>query len=427
MYQVLEAFPVFFRSKAHIVEHAMCSLEAGWLYLLQSEFIENHRDDSIREQAATYLERCISLVQTIVQKGDAQVYTYPGQKGLRWNPLTTPQTEYPDHIQMLLEHQPFQYIEGSALYLLGRLYQGWTELNAVPAPAAHTKGAKGTAAAADFELQNQIKAFDYYSKTVRPKYLPKDCFLWADAHHRIAVTLIKYPRVVNPDYNDNDDSREATASDIHLEVAITHLNLALRCSALTGPAAMDLHFHLAQTAISRLQLIIDRIPLGQSVTKALRQHSEGMNLITSIEEHLSEARKRVTPASTQTTQDAYLYYFSCMKISEYRMLEAACKPELKPIEREDYLTDAIEHVIDALNARTLTDNVDLHYVATVQMSQLLLAVKRSFAASKSYAKTLFTLSVIINRSLFNPEDVQAKLSEETGVYLLSLFYVSPSC
>jgi exonuclease VII small subunit len=176
---------------------------------------------------------------------------------------------------------------------------------------------------------------------------------------------------------------------------------------------MDLHFHLAQTAISRLQLIIDRVPVGQSVTKALQAHSEGMELIQTVEEHLEEARKRVTPASTQTTQDGYLYFFSCLKISEFRMLEAACKPQLLPIERENYLVDAVEHLIDALQARTLNDNTDLHYVATVQMSQLLLAAKRSYTAAKSYAKCLFTLSLIINRSLYNPEDVQEKLSEET--------------
>lgn len=410
--QILEAFPIFFRSKSLIFEHALCSLEAGWLYILQSEFLDNFRDDSIREQAATYLERAISLVHTIVEKGDRQIYSYPGDKHRRWNPVLSDSKDYPEHIRLLMDSQPFAFIEGSALYLLGRLYQGWTELNVQVYGGRHSSSnGGGMDTAESFELQNQTKAFEYFTQAVRPKYLPKDCFLWADAHHRAAVILIKYPKVVNPDHVENDTAMDA--SDIHLEVAITHLNLALRCPALTSPAAMDLHFHLAQTAISRLQLIIDRIPLGQSVTKALQTHSEGMELITTVEEHLEEARKRVTPASTQTTQDGYLYFFSCLKISEFRMLEAACRPELQPVERDDFLTDAVEHLIDALNARTLTDNTDLHYVATVQMSQLLLAVKRSYAAAKSYAKCLFTLSILINRSLYNPEDVQEKLSEET--------------
>ena len=428
--QVLEAFPIFFKSKTHVIEHAICSLEAGWLYVLQSEFLDNYRDDSIREQAAMYLERTISLIQSISGKdGKAeQLYTLPGEKSSRWNPLTAAPADFPDHIRLLLDGEPFSFIEGSALYLLGRLYQGWIELTVSPSTGAthHIKGheklhakksknVKSTTeadlqiSAEEFELQNQEKCFEYFSKCVRPKYLPKDCFLWADAHHRTAVTLIKYPKVVNPDYDEHD----INSSDIHLEVAMTHLNLALRCATLTNPASMDLHFHLAQTAISRLQIIIDRIPMGQSVTKTLATHSEGLELIQLVEEHLEEARKRVTPASTQTTQDGYLYYFSCLKISEFRMLEAACKPQLQRIEREVHFTDAVEHVIDALNSRSLTDNTDLHYVASVQMSQLLLAVKRSYAAAKSYAKCIFTLSLIINRSLFNPEDVQAKLSEET--------------
>jgi len=406
--QIQEAFPVFYRSKTYLIEHAICSLEAGWLYVLQSEFVDNFRDDSIREQAATYLERAISLSQAVKARDDKQLFTFPGAKERLWNPTKSAPEDYPEHIRLLLEGHSFAFVEGSALYLMGRLYQGWTELPNIDQNTGQSLGGSSNRAASEaFELQNQLKAFEYFSQSLRPKYLPKDCLLWADAHHRAAVTVIKYPKVVNSEYSEQD------ASDIHLEVAINHLNLALRCPAVTSPIAMDLHFHLAQTAISRLQLIIDRIPLGQSVTKTLMAHSEGMDLIKTVEEHLGEARKRVTPASTQTTQDGYLYFFTCLKISEFRMLEAACRPELQPVEREDFLTDSVEHLIDALKARSLTDNADLHYVATVQMSQLLLAVKRSFAAAKSYAKSLFVLSLLINRSLFNPEDVQAKLSEET--------------
>eukprot|EP01032_Pedospumella_encystans_P019548 gene19548-22224_t len=408
--QIQEAFPVFYRSKTYLIEHAICSLEAGWLYVLQSEFIDNFRDDSIREQAATYLERAISLSQAVKARDDKQVFTFPGAKEKLWNPTKSAPEDYPEHIRLLLEGHSFAYVEGSALYLMGRLYEGWTELNVVETngKGSTTINKTNQANAEAFELQNQLKAFEYFSQALRPKYLPKDSFLWADAHHRLAVTVIKYPKVVNPDYIEN----QLDASDIHLEVAINHLNLALRCPALSSPAAMDLHFHLAQTAISRLQLIIDRVPMGQSVTKTLAAHSEGLELIQTVETHLEEARKRTTPASTQTTQDGYLYFFSCLKISEFRMLEAACRPELQPVEKEDFLTDSVEHLIDALKARSLTDNADLHYVATVQMSQLLLAVKRSFAAAKSYAKSLLVLSLLINRSLFNPEDVQAKLSEE---------------
>ncbi|KAJ1427662.1 hypothetical protein B484DRAFT_450245 [Ochromonadaceae sp. CCMP2298] len=393
--QVLEAFPVYFHSKSHDVEHSICALEAGWLHVMQTEFLDNFRDDSIREQAATYLERAVFLSQDALQGGQ-QKFTVPGEKGKEWHPAKSQPEDFPQHIRLLLEGHRFSFIEGSALYLLGRLYQGWTV----------DESAEGEDP--EFELANQEKAFSYFSKCVRPKYLPEDCFLWADAHHRAAITLIKYPRVVNPDHRPED----LDASDIHMEVALTHLGLALRCKALKPPEAMDLHFHLAQTAISRLQLIIDRVPLHASVTKALAANSEGLDLIQLVELHLDEARKRVTAASMQSTQDGYLYFFASLKVSEFRMLEAACKPHLQPVEREQHLCDAVEHLVEVLQARTLTDNMDLHYVASAQLSQLLLAVKRSFAATKSYAKCLFTLSALINRSLFNPEDVQAKLSEE---------------
>jgi len=176
---------------------------------------------------------------------------------------------------------------------------------------------------------------------------------------------------------------------------------------------MDIHFHLAQCAISRLQLIIDRVPIGSSVTRAIRDHLEGVELVQLIEEHLQDALQRVTPASSQTTQDGYLYFFSSLKLSEYRMLEAACTPALPSTEREACLHDAVCYMVNALVSRSLTDNTDLHYIAGSQLSQLLLAVKRHAAASKSYAKGVLTLSLLVNRSIFSPGDFHDKLLSET--------------
>lgn len=76
--QLLEAFPVFFLCNQYVFEHAVCSLEAGWLYVLQSELLEHFKDDSTRQQAATYLDRALSLSQSLAQRGRA-VYTVPGQ------------------------------------------------------------------------------------------------------------------------------------------------------------------------------------------------------------------------------------------------------------------------------------------------------------------------------------------------------------
>ena len=86
--QLLEAFPVYFLCNQYIFEHAICSLETGWLYVLQSELLENFKDDSVRQQAATYLDRALSLSQKLAQKGRA-VYTVPGQveRGELWSLL----------------------------------------------------------------------------------------------------------------------------------------------------------------------------------------------------------------------------------------------------------------------------------------------------------------------------------------------------
>jgi len=102
-----------------------------------------------------------------------------------------------------------------------------------------------------------------------------------------------------------------------------------------------------------------------------------------------------------------------MKVSEYRMLEAACRPELSSDDRNFYLKDSVEYLVDALMSRPLVDNVDLHYVASSQMSAMLMSCKKTFAACKSLCKTLLVLCVMLNRSVFNPETAaQLKLADE---------------
>ena len=61
-----------------------------------------------------------------------------------------------------------------------------------------------------------------------------------------------------------DASKNALrSSDLHIQVAISHLTLALRCSVLTNHYKMDLHFHISQAYIARLQFILDRVPRGR--------------------------------------------------------------------------------------------------------------------------------------------------------------------
>eukprot|EP01042_Synura_sphagnicola_P020746 gene20746-26351_t len=135
-----------------------------------------------------------------------------------------------------------------------------------------------------------------------------------------------------------------------------------------------------------------------------------------IEAHLKQALQRVTAANNQSVQDAYLYFYASLKLAEYRMLQAACAPSagvggggggvssktaLTAMDREEHLFDAMGYLIDACIARPLADNIDLHYIATGQLAQILVAVKRPHAAAKAFAKVLFCMSVLINRSFFN--------------------------
>src|SRR4051812_28303631 len=107
------------------------------------------------------------------------------------------------------------------------------------------------------------------------------------------------------------------------------------------------------------------------------------------------------------------------------MLEAACKPELTSKERAFYLKDSIEYLIDALMSRPLVDNIDLHYIATAQMSAMLMSCKKTFAACKSLCKTLLCLSTMINRSIFNPETAaQLKLADELNKQSSATLYAS---
>lgn len=413
--QVLEAFPVYFLSKPHAMEHALCCLEAGWLYVVQSEFLEYARDESVRENAVTYLERAISLSQTVMNDGgnikgkykiaESKTLTMPTKPATAdlhshgtfagWNPKD--KDTFPDHIKILLDGFPFQVLEGTALYLLGRLYSGWPgDIGMVRISAQEAKAR---------ELDHQTKGFQYFGRCVRPKFLTGNNPLWADAHHRAATMIIRTPQIIDPDFISFDSPAESVEeqvqrqqtmlqnSDLYLESAITHLAQALRCPVLSRSVIGDIHFHSAQAQIARLQLLLDRIPPGKSVTQALQQMSsgassetgngtDGLDIVRRIEEHLRQALSRVTAASTQSTQDGYLYYFACLKLAEYRMLESASDPRFSYQQRNACLFDAVGHLVSALCARTLKDNMDLHYIVSSQMAQMLLATRKFFAVSK---------------------------------------------
>lgn len=59
-----EAISVFFQSKLHVVEHAVCALEAGWLYIIKAEDQAHQHDPLINEQAVSYLDKAIAFAQS---------------------------------------------------------------------------------------------------------------------------------------------------------------------------------------------------------------------------------------------------------------------------------------------------------------------------------------------------------------------------
>ena len=101
-----------------------------------------------------------------------------------WNPLGDHQL-FPEHIQVLMCGKRLSHLEGCALYLLGRLYQGWIapEID-VSLDSSRVKGSEGfstdspiapvSSCVSSFELRNMEQAFEYLCKSLRPKYLSDD-------------------------------------------------------------------------------------------------------------------------------------------------------------------------------------------------------------------------------------------------------------
>ena len=292
---MMETFPIFFLSaknnpgNTHSLEHALSCLETGWLYTLQSEFLPNIRDDVIKEQAIMYLERAIFLCEEVRKLSKVK-----GQTILKFS--LNDAASYPVHVKALLEGHPIQFLHGSATYLLARIHQGWND-----------------------DREHQQLAFDLFCESVRTTMLPNTSQLWAEAHHRAATIAIKHPYIIDSDYK--KEVYHAN-SDLNIEAAISHFLRALRCNVLSKTFVMDLHFHVAQAYIARLQLLMDKVPQGQSLTRALER--DGLDTIYDIEVHLKEALKRVTAASNETVQEGYytLYHTIHTMIKTYILASA---------------------------------------------------------------------------------------------------------
>lgn len=332
--QLLEAFEVFANARHQSTEHAISALEVGWLYLLQAEQEQYKGDPLVREQSITYLERAIALVQETKNP-------FREEKPRLWDPQD-PST-HPKHIRVLLLHRPLSFVEGAAMFLLGRVYMEW-----------------------GLQYAYQMEAFNYFNMCIRPKFLTSDSEYWGEAHHKAAVVILQCPQVVDPDYVKPADLTGPGAiypSELYLDSAISHLSLSLRCTALSGSQLMDIYFHRAQANMVKFYNITDKVPAGASILNALLDvESHGLEIMEAIEDNLLSAIELVTPANTQSPQDGLIYYFSCLKLADFRILEAGIKHKKDSEERDALIRDALAHIVNALLSRSLEENMDLHHL-----------------------------------------------------------------
>ena len=383
--QLMEAQIAFSGSKLHDTEYAMANMELAWVYILQLTEALEEQDRSpeeselvlMREQAILALDRSHELVRRVVG-GTAP----DGEKPRTWDPQD--RTTHPEHIRMMLRGQSVAFVDGMISYLYGRIYQDWSD-----------------------SIEHQAEAIDHYNRAVKPNRLPMDTDQWVDCHHRAAAILIKHPQVIEETWGENPTED----SDICYVSAANHLTIALKSPTLRHARRMDICFHLAQANIARLNMITDRVPEGKSLVKSLKSN-DGLSIMKVVEENLVLAMHGATAANTQSTQDAFVYFFSSLKLSEFRMLEAAASSKLSDADREELLEDSIGQLINAILSRSIIDNMDLHYISTAQMSQLLLAAKRDRASAKWFGKCLMVLGAMANRLHFEPSDTRAVTQEK---------------
>ena len=344
---VSEASVVFSRNDRFLAESVVCALETGWLFLLQYEDNGDQAvDTTVLEQSISYLERTLSLCEQLQKRYDESL----GDRTRPFNPQVP--EEYPPHITLLTgghplptsegrPGKPFLYIEGICMSLLGKAYSMLST-----------------------SKDHQQFAFDYINSSLKPKFLMMESEYFVEAHYLCANIIIKCPSVVNPDWSGYAIAGQGAGSVVHLDSAINHLELASH-SPHAGTRLTDIQFLTAQLNILKLHHITDNLQIGQSLTKALAEN-DGNEIMSIIDKHLHTCLKRITSAD-MNTQDAYIYFFSNLKLSEMNMLQTASRPGLEKEEKLELLELAVLYLENALRSRSLNENIDLHYVSMIQV------------------------------------------------------------
>lgn len=397
--QLMDAAMTFSNAGSHVVENAICHVEIGWLYLLQiteamteeglvdpgarrkgrqkKEAATEEQLMTLREHAITSLEKAEGLLESL--RGEPVQTRYGPKKMARgWDPLE--RDTYPAYINLLIMDLSLEYIYGLIAYLTGRIYQDW-----------------------DPGLEHQSQAYEFYRNSVKANGLPVNCNEYIDAHHRIAQVLVQNPAIYDDDMKLHEDGMPT--SDLCYVVASEHLHHALQSPVIKPGRKMDIAFHLAQANIARFHIIVDRVKPPQSVVQALVER-DGIDIMKDIEKALREAMKGATAANTQSTQDAFVYFYSSIKLSEFRTLQSGMDPALPAASRLKLLTQAFNLLVDALLSRSIVDNLDLHYIATLTMAQGLMASRCFDPCTMWYTKALMCLSSACNRTQHTPKGIK---------------------
>lgn len=454
---------VFQQARPYVVEHAIANQELGWMYLVDLEYemgedakarsageslgIARTKIDTAKELAISHFERALSLTEGIPR-------AKPGDKPRTWDPLD--QSTHPLHIRGLLFDRSLAYFEGVCLYLIGRAFFDENHISSIEAYQQELKKKmfmrtlekENSEVDDDDELlelmaNNRVDAYDtasvlnkeefltphddakqsymYLIKSLSNRYLDKDSYFYVDAHDRVSRLILNNPRLVNADY----EKPYSQPNDIHIVSVISHLKACLRSPySDTSVMQMNLNFRIAQCNIYRVYQIADKVPPGESISSVFMKGIDSANVLLDVEKHMLYARQYVTAANSQSTADAYMFFYSCLKLAEYKMLYAGIMDDATIEQRETTFQQSIYYLLEAMTARPLYDNQDLHYVTCAQLCQMLMAGRKKHFAVLAYSRLLFTMSVLTNRAPYSPVNQQRALLDEIYKASAHLFYAA---
>lgn len=480
---------IFQQAKPYCVEHAICNQELGFLYLKDLEYcldqdLKQNKDATtpvnkevepghirqVKELSISHLERALSITEGLPS-------AKPGFKPRTWDALD--QSTHPPHIKTLLNGHTISYFEGVCIYLIGRSYFDCNAMSTIEAYEQELKRRKFTRDLlarqlhaddddSDAEPDDEEDAlvaqmmeesaprkgdiydpeeevldenglldretfltpksdiqqcYKYLIKSLSNRYLVRDSAYWTDAHDKVATVVLNNPRLVNLDYQ----KPGVADNDIHVVSVVSHLQAAVKSPhADYSEMQMDLHFRCAQCNIYRVYLVTDRVPPGESISQAFAKSFDATSILLAVEKHMLFARQFVTAANNQSTKDAYAFFYSCLKLAEYKMLYSGIIEDVPIAQRELIFQQSVYYILEALLARPLFDNQDLHYCTLVQLCQMLMAARKKHIAVLAYGRLLITLSTVVNRSVYSPVNESKKLLDEIYRQSGNLLYAANS-